>query len=97
MEPAVEEEGEDGLLDRRLGRRSGRAVPDDEAEEVERLYRERYAGFTAKHFHEHLVRRHGFRWGYTWTKTYLQARGLWPRRRGAGRTGARGRVGQWWG
>ena len=66
-----EDEGEDGLLDRRLGRRSGRAVPDEDAEEVERLYRERYAGFTAKHFHEHLVRHHGFRWGYTWTKSYL--------------------------
>ena len=74
-------------MDRRLGRRSGRAVPDEEAEEVERLYRERYAGFTAKHFHEHLVGRHGFRWGNTWTKTYLQARGLMAKapRRGAHR------------
>jgi transposase len=82
-----EEEGEEGLIDRRLGRRSGRAVPDDEAEEVERLYRERYAGFTARHFHEHLVQRHGFRWGYTWTKSYLQARGLLAKapRRGAHR------------
>ncbi|CAN5554902.1 hypothetical protein BH23BAC4_BH23BAC4_02030 [soil metagenome] len=48
-----EEDGEDGLCDRRLGRRSGRAVPDEDADEVERLYRERYAGFTVKHFHEH--------------------------------------------
>ena len=82
-----EDEGEAGLMDRRLGRRSGRAVPDEEAEEVERLYRERYAGFTAKHFHEHLVRAHGFRWGYTWTKTYLQRRGLLAKapRRGAHR------------
>ena len=82
-----DEDGEEGLLDRRLGRRSGRAVPDEEAEEVERLYRERYAGFTAKHFHEHLVQGHGFRWGYTWTKTYLQARGLLAKapRRGAHR------------
>ena len=71
-----EEEGEAGLLDRRLGRRSGRAVPAGEAAEVERLYRERYAGFTVKHFHEHLCRLHGFRWGYTWTKTFLQSRGL---------------------
>lgn len=39
-------------------------------------YRDRYGGFTAKHFHEHLVRDHGFRWGYTWTKTFLQGRGL---------------------
>ena len=67
-----------------MGRRSGRAVPEAEAEAIERLYRERYAGFTAKHFHEHLVRDHGFGWGYTWTKTYLQNRGLLakaPRRR----------------
>ena len=82
-----EEEGEDGLLDRRLGRRSGRAGPEDEADEVGRLYRERYAGFTAKHFHEHLVRDHGFRWGYRWTKTFLQSRGSLARapRRGAHR------------
>ena len=54
------EEGEAGLLDRRLGKASGRRVPADRAEEVERLYRERYPGFTVKHFHEHLVKDHGF-------------------------------------
>jgi transposase len=82
-----EEDGEDGLLDRRLGRRSGRAVPDEEAAEVGRLFRERYAGFTAKHFHEHLVRDHGFGWSYSWTKSYLQGRGYLARapRRGAHR------------
>src|SRR4249919_2276534 len=47
-----EEEGEAGLLDRRLGKASGKRVPVDRAEEVERLYRERYQGFTVKHFHE---------------------------------------------
>ena len=45
-----EEEGEAGLLDRRLGKPSARRVPAGEVEEVERLYRERYEGFTAKHF-----------------------------------------------
>jgi transposase len=69
-----EDEGEDGLLDRHLGRRSGRAVPGAAREEIERLYRQRYQGFTAKHFHEHLVRAHGFKRGYTWTKTYLRSR-----------------------
>jgi transposase len=39
-----EEEGEAGLVDRRLGKASGRRVPADRAEEVERLYRERYQG-----------------------------------------------------
>ena len=49
-----EEEGEAGLVDRQLGRASGKRVPVDRAEEVEALYRERYPGFTVKHFHEHL-------------------------------------------
>jgi transposase len=76
-----ESDGDEGLLDRRLGRRSGRAVPEAVAFEVERLYRERYEGFTARHFHEYLRRDHGFRWGYTWTKTFLQDVGLRPRAR----------------
>jgi hypothetical protein len=55
-----EEEGEAGLVDRRLGKASGKRVSADRAEEVERLYRERYPGFTVKHFHEHLIKDHGF-------------------------------------
>ena len=82
-----EEEGEAGLLDRRLGKASGRRVPSDRADEVERLYRERYQGFTVKHFHEHLVRDHGFGWGYTWLKLHLQWAGVVPKapRKGAHR------------
>jgi transposase len=82
-----EEGGEAGLLDRRLGHASGKRVPVDRSEEVESLYRTRYGGFTAKHFHEHLVRDHGFHWGYTWTKAFLQSKGLLERakRRGAHR------------
>jgi transposase len=74
-----EDAGEAGLLDRRLGRTSGRRVPVDREEEVEALYRTRYSGFTAKHFHEHLVRDHSFNWGYTWTKVFLQSKGLLER------------------
>jgi transposase len=82
-----EDDGEAGLLDRRLGKASGKRVPVDRGIEVETLYRTRYAGFTAKHFHEHLIRDHGFNWGYTWTKTFLHSRGLLERakRRGAHR------------
>src|SRR4249920_1507112 len=71
-----EEDGEAGLVDRRLGKASGKRIPVDRAEEVERLYRERYPGFTVKHFHEHMVKDHGFGWGYTWTKLHLQWKGL---------------------
>jgi transposase len=82
-----EDAGEAGLLDRRLGKVSGKRVPTDWEAEVAALYKARYGGFTAKHFHEHLVRDHGFAWGYTWTKTFLHSRGLLERaeRRGAHR------------
>ena len=82
-----EEEGEAGLVDRRLGQASGKRVPVDRAEEAERLYRERYQGFTVKHFHEHLVKDHGFGWGYTWLKLHLQWKGVVPKapRKGAHR------------
>ncbi len=80
-----EDGGDAGLLDRRLGRASGKRVPVDREQEVETLYRTRYNGFTARHFHDHLLRDHGFTWGYTWTKSFLQSKGLMERaeRRGA--------------
>ena len=71
-----EEDGEAGLRDRRLGKPSPKRVPAVEARRVERLYRDRYAGFTVKHFHEHLVKDHGFDWSYSWTKAFLHGRGL---------------------
>jgi transposase len=82
-----EDESVEGLIDRRLGRRSGRAVAEVEVEAVAGLYRERYEGFTVKHFHEHLIRDHDFAHSYTWTKLVLQRQGLVvkARRRGAHR------------
>jgi len=71
-----EEKGEKGLLDRRLGKASGKRVPVDREAEVEELYQTRYSGFMAKLFHECLVRDHQFTWRYTWTKTFLQSKGL---------------------
>ena len=47
--------------------------------EVEYLYRTRYQGFTARHFHEHLVRDHRFVWSRSWTKEFLQSRNLLPK------------------
>jgi transposase len=81
------EDGEAGLLDRRLGKASAKRVPAEREAEVEALYRNRYAGFTAKHFHERLVQHHSFAWGYTWTKAFLHSKGLLERakRRGAHR------------
>ena len=82
-----EDDGEAGLLDRRLGRPSPKRVPVDDEQEIERLYRTRYRGFTARHFHDLLVRDHLCHWSYTWTKLFLQSKGLLERapRRGAHR------------
>ena len=90
-----DEEGEAGLLDRRLGRPSPKRVPVDDEAEIERLYRTRYRGFTARHFHDHLVRDHLVRWGYTWTKLFLQSKGLLEKARGVGRTGAGANAGRY--
>jgi len=71
-----EEDGEAGLVDGRLGKASGKRVSQDKRDEVAELYRKRYAGFTAKHFHERLTSHHAFKGGYTWTKQLLYSTGL---------------------
>jgi transposase len=70
-----EDEGADGLLDRRLGQRSPRRAPEDELERMRALYQQHYQGFTIKHFHEKLAKRHGYKLGYTTTRLYLQKTG----------------------
>jgi transposase len=82
-----EEEGEAGLTDKRVGKASVKRVPVDRIEWMLELYRSQYRGWNVKHFHEHLVKRFDFDWGYSWTKLQLQASGLIERapRRGAHR------------
>lgn len=71
-----EEAGAEGLADRRLGRVSPRRAPQEELERMLGLYRDKYADFTVKHFHEQLMKRHGYKLGYTVTKLALHAAGL---------------------
>ena len=82
-----EDEGLDGLIDRRIGQISNRRAPVDQVMRVETLYRERYTGFNAKHFHEKLTEVHHVERSYTWTKRVLQRAGLISKakRRGAHR------------
>ena len=96
-----EEDGLEGLIDRRVGKpspQSGRGAgasnipppslsPGFSRRLMLDLYRDCYRGWNVKHFHEHLVRDHHFQWGYTWVKTQLHAAGLVDRaaRRGAHR------------
>lgn len=82
-----EEDGIEGLRDRRIGKVSPRRAPARELERMQDLYRECYSDFTVKHFHEQLVKRHNYKLCYTVTKLSLQAAGLVPKakRRGAHR------------
>jgi transposase len=69
------DEGIAGLSDRRLAP-SLRRAPVAEIERMLGLYRDIYRGFTVKHFHEHLGKRHGYTLGYTVTKVHLHRAGL---------------------
>ena len=64
-----------GLADRRLAP-SLRRVPVAEIERMLGLYRDLYRGFTVKHFHEQLGKRHHYTLGYTVTKLHLHRAGL---------------------
>jgi len=70
-----EEDGAEGLVDRRIGQPSPRRAPEDELERMRALYQQAYQGFTIKHFHEKLEQRHGYKLGYTTTRIYLQKTG----------------------
>lgn len=71
-----EEDGLDGLRDGRLDKPSPRRAAAEELARMRDLYLERYSDFTVRHFHEHLVKHHGYKLGYTVTRLSLQAAGL---------------------
>jgi transposase len=77
--------GYDGLLDRRRQRPSPRLAPFDEVERILRLYRERYAGFNVRHFHQLVRRDEHVSLSYSFVKTALQRAGLVAKRRARGR------------
>src|SRR6201984_2578592 len=71
-----EQEGYDGLFDRRRGKPSHKRVPVQTVEQVLELYREKYFDLNVQHFHEKLVANHGIQLSYTWLKQALQGTGL---------------------
>jgi transposase len=79
-----EENGYDGLFDRRRGQPSPKRVPLQTVEQVLGLYREKYFDFNVRHFHEKLVGEHGIGLSYTWVKQALQGAGLVTRGRKRG-------------
>jgi transposase len=69
------EEGEAGLVDRRIGKMSEKRVPADEVMRLISLYETHYHEFTVKHFHEKLPE-YGIHRSYTWVKNQLQEAGV---------------------
>lgn len=69
------EEGEEGLVDRRIGKMSAKRIPVDETMRVITLFETRYYDFTVKHYHEKLVEQ-GFARSYTLLKNMLQQAGV---------------------
>ena len=66
--------GLDGLLDKRLTQASSRKAPVDEVMAMVDRYKERYNGWTGKHFHSWYQREGGTR-SYSWVKNKLQEHG----------------------
>src|SRR6202163_3319868 len=79
-----QEGGYTGLFDHRRGKRSIHRVAMEKAEKVLALYRERYADFNVRHFHEKLKEMEGIQLSYSWVKQALQGAGLVAKRRKRG-------------
>ena len=71
-----EDEGMDGLLDKRMHQVSAQCAPVDEVMALEALYRERYDSWTVAHFYERYAEEHKGGRSYSWVKRRLQASGL---------------------
>lgn len=80
-----EEEGLDGLIDKRLSQVSHRKAPVDEVLRLEALYKERYDGWNIKHFHSFYRNQHGGTRSYTWVRNTLQKAGLVKKAPGRGK------------
>jgi transposase len=79
-----EEEGADGLLDRRLSQASHRRAPVDEVLALSEQYQSRYHGWGVKHFYS-WYKREGGRRSYSWVKNQLQSASLVKKALGRGK------------
>ncbi len=75
LRDAYAEGGAAAIVDRRRGKAPSNRAPEAIKDWVVEQYVTRYFDFTPKHFHEELKKR-GFDWGYTWTKSVLYLRGV---------------------
>lgn len=74
-----EDQGMQGLIDKRLGQISHRRAPVDEVMALSDLYSNRFCGFNVKHFYSWYRRAYQGSRSYTWVKNTLQQKGLVPK------------------
>jgi transposase len=79
-----EDDGIQGLIDKRLAQLSHRRAPVDEVMQVTERYRQRHMGWSAKHYFA-WYRRDGGKRSYTWVKSRLQEAGLIAKSKGKGK------------
>jgi transposase len=79
-----EEEGLQGLIDKRLEQVSQRRAPVDQVMALVERYRSRHSGWNVKHFHAWYRKDGGLR-SYTWVKSRLQEPGAVERAPGRGK------------
>lgn len=70
------DEGEAGLMDKRLTQASSRCAPVDEVMRLTDLYNSRYNGWNVKHFFGFYKRDHDGQRSYSWVKNELQKAGV---------------------
>lgn len=79
-----EDEGIEGIADRRLTQASHRRAPVDEVMRMVQGYRSRHLGWNAKHYYA-WYRRDGGKRSYSWVKSRLQESGLIEKSKGKGK------------
>lgn len=71
-----EEEGVQGLYDRRIDKAAHNAAPVDEVFELVELFETRYSDFSIAHFHDKYREKHNGERSYNWVRTQLQQAGV---------------------
>jgi transposase len=75
-----EEYGYDGLYDRRKKMPSPKRMPLEKAENILKLYREKYFDFNIAHFYDKLRGEHNIKISYNWVRLALEGAGLIKKR-----------------
>ncbi len=79
-----EQDGIDGLYDKRITQASHRCAPVDEVMRMTERYHSRYRGWNVKHYYS-FYQKEGGRRSYTWVKNRLQQKGLVKKAKGRGK------------